>query len=786
MQRFNRGNVLPPAILRSPEANRARQAMRDYMLSGHDRRLQTSAPRSELPLEDSSLLEAVALLFGGKCAFCEAHDSVLPYRFRPAAEARPFESTDENWHLYYAWLADAWENIYAICPTCRPDDPGFFPVQGSRARLPTPTELDKYVKEGRGLWGAYPPWEKPELLDPCVENDFAPHLHPQADGVLVGLSSRGTATINHFRLNRPERVAQRAAHYRAYFETLVGAEPAKPGQPDLIATDPFLLELLAFGGTWYLLLRRLGRHLNIPKSYLNFKRIRRRVAAIARDPNGAARLRDAWQRLEDEDARGITASTPEATPAPVSQARITRVELANFKAIERLTLNLPDPGAAATTFDREKPAPSLLILGENAAGKSSILEAIALALSDPAAREELDHDRDGLILNPAYLGAPGSRRPDHAEVIVTLNDGRTQSMKVTQDFITDSRKPDDERVAVFAYGAFRQYQDRTVAPSAGSHIRNLFDGSELSHPERWLLKLHQVRFAEVVRALREILSISVRDMSDEREFDVIERDMKKKRCYLVTEVEDARGERSRARTPLSAVSSGFRSVLAMACDIMRGLLDREVQADPGMAGPATATLATTRGVILIDEVEAHLHPRWKMQIMRGLRRALPNMTIIATTHDPLCLRGMNEGEVVVLQRVATRDSAETSDLPELVEQLVQLPNMSELRVEQLLTSDFFQLYSTDAPEIDARLAKVGDLLAKRNRGEALDKAELDTVDSFEKDVAAAMPIGFSSAHRLVQEAVADYLKERRRASEARMRELRAASKARIVRALKGI
>jgi hypothetical protein len=65
-----------------------------------------------------------------------------------------------------------------------------------------------------------------------------------------------------------------------------------------------------------------------------------------------------------------------------------------------------------------------------------------------------------------------------------------------------------------------------------------------------------------------------------------------------------------SRTPLSSVSSGFRTILALTCDVMRWLIERE---------KGFTTLDAARGLFLIDEVEAHLHPRWKVTSMDGLR-----------------------------------------------------------------------------------------------------------------------------------------------------------------------
>jgi predicted ATP-binding protein involved in virulence len=59
---------------------------------------------------------------------------------------------------------------------------------------------------------------------------------------------------------------------------------------------------------------------------------------------------------------------------------------------------------------------------------------------------------------------------------------------------------------------------------------------------------------------------------------------------------------------LNVASSGFRTVLAMVCDILQGLMDKRLSSQ-------FARFEEARGVVLIDEVETHLHPRWKMQIM---------------------------------------------------------------------------------------------------------------------------------------------------------------------------
>ena len=68
------------------------------------------------------------------------------------------------------------------------------------------------------------------------------------------------------------------------------------------------------------------------------------------------------------------------------------------------------------------------------------------------------------------------------------------------------------------------------------------------------------------------------------------------------------------------------------------------------------------GIVLLDEIDAHLHPRWKMRIVESLRATFSGMQFIVTTHEPLCLRGIKEQEVVVLRREGD-DVRYIDDLP---------------------------------------------------------------------------------------------------------------------------
>ncbi len=737
---FDRGSVPPPSLLQSREASADRQALADYFLADTTKRAQSRAPQSLLDLNEDSIRLGLKRLFHGKCAFCErtAQPTAI-YRFRPRAQASPQERTPDA-HLYYLWLSNAWENLYAICKDCEPLQAHHFPVLGRRVPLPSAQQIEVYAQDSSGLWGGYPLKERPLLLDPCEQIDLSRHLSIDLSGELYPLSERAAATITHFKLNRLQLLKLRKRKLKAYFDQLLDHWSFAS---EVDSSNPMLFDFdrMNFGGCWYLLCQRIVLALSKSK-VLPSELALERIEGTLRD------LSESTDVVEWYGGLGLSlAGAAMQRPGKVAKNEQFRshnylslesIRFSNFKGIEQLELRMP-VAPSTQSLNPHIVRPALLILGENAAGKSSILEAAALVLSSDLACTKVPVDYASLPLDPELLGAAQAPRCILASVVAVFHNGSERQLTVSEgEFWHDEKvggsdgEPDALPILpqVFAYGAFRQYQKQIRRPSPAKSIINLFDSTALlSNPEKWLLSLKADDFNSVVRVLRGILSI-------EGSFEIMERDLRNQRCLIVTAAGDGQ---PLCRTPLSLASSGYRSVLAMACDIIQGLMNRRIN-------PHFESLETAQAVVLIDEVEAHLHPRWKIQIMGALREALPQVTFIVTTHDPLCLRGMQDGEVIVMQRVPS-DQRSDAQWPVMVEQLVRLPNVSQLTVEQLLTSDFFSLTSTDQPDTEHELANLADLLSARERGEVLTKPQQDSLQRLERDIGNALPVGSTEVHR---------------------------------------
>jgi hypothetical protein len=148
--------------------------------------------------------------------------------------------------------------------------------------------------------------------------------------------------------------------------------------------------------------------------------------------------------------------------------------------------------------------------------------------------------------------------------------------------------------------------------------------------------------------------------------------------------------------PFRALSDGFRAYVGWLGDMLYHLC---------MGAPSGKRLNENRGVILIDEIDLHLHPDWQRWVLPKLSETLPHIQFIVTTHSPLVVGSLQRQNIVVLQSEGGLSVAR------------QLPEKVHGRsAEQILLSPYFGLESTRAPDVAAELE------ALRRRSESGDSA----------------------------------------------------------------
>lgn len=118
------------------------------------------------------------------------------------------------------------------------------------------------------------------------------------------------------------------------------------------------------------------------------------------------------------------------------------------------------------------------------------------------------------------------------------------------------------------------------------------------------------------------------------------------------------------RLSLEQLSDGERSFLAMLSDLIRRL----VLANPHLENPLLG-----KGIVLIDELELHLHPKWQREIVEKLKMTFPNIQFIATTHSPFIVQTLNNDELIVLDDLVI-GNYENRGLDEIVMKVMGIEN----------------------------------------------------------------------------------------------------------------
>jgi uncharacterized protein (TIGR02646 family) len=687
-----------PAALGSKAARGAYERARAYFERPPRTRGQETFSFDDAVLADPEVRAALTSTCAGKCAYCEtplAEQAMLVDRFRPASGALALDGTLSPDH--YWWLAYAWENLYPSCAECQSFKGSRFPVREQRA---APGTTGEALRD-----------ERPLLLEPR-EDDPEQHLVYAEDGSVASTTEEGRATIEILGLNRAQLLASRrdalAQVRREWDET--SAQMASKAGLDPLAFDRLFDRSLPFSALrrQFLNAWAQGRRNELDQALQAAPEGPSSVAEVAGDLPVVTtaernRVKGAFDRAQvEQDAYSLAGEANASVDYFRRTRRIERIEVRNFKVIG--DLDLSPPSLASSTAS----APWLMLLGENGCGKSSLLQAVALTLMGAAERDALGLDARTYVRNGTRSGLvrvhlAGSPEP------LELRFSRRSARFVGGE---------DPKVILLAYGATRLLPrpgEQAPPMSSLARVRNLFDPfSPIGNSTDWLLSLDDRTFEPIARALKGLLDLGADD-----------RLVRNRRSGRVDV------EAFGLRVPLEHLSDGYQSVVALATDLMISLLQQ------------WPTVDAAEGTVLIDELGAHLHPRWRMRIVPSLRQVFPRVQFLTSTHDPLCLRGLGDGEVVVVKRDPEGEVVAVTDLP----------SVAGLRVDQLLTSEHFGLNSTIDPELDSLFAEYYLLKAKPHRT----AADARRLEELQKQLDGLDVLGSTRRERIVLEAADDYL-----------------------------
>ena len=421
--------------------------------------------------------------------------------------------------------------------------------------------------------------------------------------------------------------------------------------------------------------------------------------------------------------------------------------------------------ALSLTDEEGNPVQWTLILGDNGVGKTTLLQCLAWMRPDPSLEPALSSEENSTLnslirngtevratLNAVFRVGRNLQSDDGAarendvvtEIVLRSKDGLLQDVQSVVPTTSESMQsehalPSD--LVIFAYGATRrsgtlELERGTLSDPLASIFWN---ATELYDAEDTLLKL-DYRAAKSaadqdnrrLERVKQVLATVLPDIGHEENIRILGPE-------ILGDPSAPSGvwyKTPYGVVPQSALSLGYQTTLTWIADLALRLYERYPESPDPLFEP---------GIVLIDEIELHLHPRWQRRMMEDLSRCFPAIQFIATAHSPLVVQAAEGGNLAVLrERVG--------------EALIEMhsESVSAWRADQILASDLFGIPSRSR-SIEALMEERNTLLDEVD-GQSTDKARLCLLEEKLERLRTAEDPGDQAAMDLIR-SVAKNLKD---------------------------
>jgi len=343
--------------------------------------------------------------------------------------------------------------------------------------------------------------------------------------------------------------------------------------------------------------------------------------------------------------------------------RIDHLTIKNFKGFEERSFDFSRP------ISSKESGSFHVLIGENGSGKSTALDALAVALgiwhvaSPSAGWRSIEPEEARLIrvqegdqvrFDPSPspgVSAQGQidgrslrwKRENKEFSSKTVNTGAKEALDAIKSLLDRALNEKGVTLPVVAYyGAGRAWlagRDRTATMEIDFKKSSRFDAyyhsldGQIRHQaiNRWFLFETVENFQRgekrtSTRAVEEAILSCVPGATSLR-FDG-------DRKEIVLSIDES-------EVPFYSLSDGQRSMVSMVADIAI----KAVTLNPHLGENAAKESA---GVVLIDELDLHLHPKWQREVVENLRTAFPGIQFVGTTHSPFIVQTLREGELISL------------------------------------------------------------------------------------------------------------------------------------------
>ncbi|MCB1929746.1 MAG: AAA family ATPase [Rhodocyclaceae bacterium] len=411
---------------------------------------------------------------------------------------------------------------------------------------------------------------------------------------------------------------------------------------------------------------------------------------------------------------------------------ISKVTLRNVRGFTDLTFDLTRPGGGYAGWT--------VFTGDNGSGKSTLLKAIAVALTGKDTARALqpsfhrwiregqheasielglmpvtDDDNfteGGRVTAKAFLARMALRNGQkEPQIEAALPSGITR-----KNYSTPQRSiwsQDARGWFSCGYGPFRRVfgaspeaTRQMVAPATERFVTMFQEAASLAEVDQWLRTLSH-RSLEAKSDAREQLDLILELLRDELMPN-----------QITVDRIDSDGlwlkDRNGLQLSWSEMSDGYRAALALLADILRHLINAYGVANIADRDGSGKLVFQRSGVVLIDEIDAHLHPEWQREIGFWLKRHFPNIQFLVTTHSPIICQAADPNGLFVLPEPGSENEPHPLSDAEYRKVIASRP-------DTILLTKAFGLQNTRSPQAVEARAQYARLKAKERSGTKLSR-----------------------------------------------------------------
>jgi len=320
--------------------------------------------------------------------------------------------------------------------------------------------------------------------------------------------------------------------------------------------------------------------------------------------------------------------------------KLLQLKAKDFRSLKDLEINFPDEQVIA-------------IIGNNGSGKTAVLDAILMCHFSIL----IDLTKNKLKYIPKR-----DRASELSEITLTLHteNGNIESILKTEDSIVNY--PDNDSDALYFFGGLyypsqRYYEDNSLVKNSDvddvGKIRAFIITQVKENFRNWFIAETQRENEEInkrkdfdftldsLNNIRSAINIFFENLEDDRFGSIlVKTEAPKNLDFKEKPKPDVYIKKGNFELKLTQLSAGEKMLIYIVADIAKELT---------IISPNKKDAINNQYLVLIDEIDLHLHPSWQKSVVKALSATFPNVQFVITTHSPLILNQLKTESILLME-----------------------------------------------------------------------------------------------------------------------------------------